>query len=510
MTLKARFRQVCLISSCALLIAGHPGSRVQAQPEKSLEYTEALQLLKQGQYALAAEVLERSLKQQSDADTLFALGVAYRQLNQSAKAYQAYQKALSLLPTTALRARIRSGLGDIYFENADYENAQAAYQDALAFEATWSGVRLKLAMSYLRSGRLNDALNESEYLLQSAIGSDETAYLRSLIFLAKDQRAEAIQALMPLSQGKAHPEAYQALNWLYRLQYDYERAFAIADQGLNMFEHQAAMYQLASETLIDKLYFCRPQSCYQAQDSHTARTLIERWILLSPDAPQAYYQLGRLEQFEQDYTSAYLAYQKAADLLPEHFEYRFAALQMRYAKGDRPQAQQDLKALLQTHPAAKKHLRQISLWPAPEIWDVWWPESQSNGWQSYLQDFKQTATTGDTSAESQVIQALDLWQAKQYRWALTLLQQAYQQAPNWSLPATLAGKLLLESDPQQALPWLQSAYRLNPLSLELALLLARYLPDGHERQAHFTHALQSFPENSELQDLFLKQQTTLP
>lgn len=482
-----------------------------AQNEKNFDYLEALQMLKQGQYALAADLLERSLKQKSDADTLFALGVAYRQLNQSSKAYQAYQKALSLLPPEALRARIRSGLGDIYFENSDFENALTAYQDALAFQATWSGVRLKLAMTYLRLNRLNDALNESEYLLQSAIGSDETAYLRSLIFLAKDQREAAIQALIPLTQGKAHPEAYQALNWLYRLQHNYDQAYAVAEQGMKVFEHQMAMYQLASETLIEKLYFCRPQACYQAQDLEKSRELIERWILVTPYEPQAYYQLGRLEQLQQDYRAAFQAYQKAAELLPEQFQYGFYAAQMLYAKGERPLAKQTIKAL-STQDSAQTHLRELSLWPDPDLWAHYWPDARpdTSGWQSYLQAFKPSTVTGSLKPESQVIQALDLWQARQNTWALTLLQQAHQQAPDWALPATLAGKILVEQDVKQALPWLQSAYILNPMSLELALLLARHLPDSPQRQAHFRQALQTFPDNSELQDLFLKQQSNRP
>ena len=148
-------------------------------------YKEGLQLLKQRYFALATEKFRKALQQESDnAEIWFALGVSLYQQQDLLGAYQAYKSGLRLLPELALQARLRSGLGDIYFEQQNFNQAIAAYLQALEYQPGWSGVRLKLATALLREQRFEEALFHSEQLQQQSLPPAESLYLQSLIYLA--------------------------------------------------------------------------------------------------------------------------------------------------------------------------------------------------------------------------------------------------------------------------------------------------------------------------------------
>lgn len=476
--------------------------------EADLSYAEGLQLLKQGFNAEAAVALERSVRQQPLAASLFALGVSYSRLHRQSQAYQAYQQALSLLPDPALGARIRGGLGDVYFELGDFASAAEAYRQALDFQTSWDGVRLKLATTYLRLGRFSEALRESETLLQSPIPASEARYLRSLIYLARHQWSEATQELEALAaEGEHRFEAYMQLNWLYRLQQNYPQADRVARKAVKHFgTQQPQAYQLAVSTLLEKLTLCLPTGCELQPDLELARSYLERWLLIAPDQPQSYYQLGQLEQLSGDYASAREAYLRAYEGFSERPDYLLKLAEMDWSLGKRSQA----RAWLQKLPVLDLNSglgRELAKWPEFASFLQSANHQDTPLWQNYLESWLRLNPRSNEQAEAQILQGLKLWRAGQTAWALPLFEQAHLQAPQWWLPCELSGRLLLSSNPAAALPWLQAAVRLNPMSQELTLLWLQYLPAGEQRNRILQQALQTFPESSELQELFLREQT---
>ena len=482
--------------------------------EGDLLYAEGLQLLQQGFYQEASRQLERAVRLRPQPDRCFALGVAYFQLHRPTQAYQAYQQALGLLPEPALAARIRSGLGDVYFELEDYPQAVEAYRQALSFQPAWSGVRLKLATSYLRLERFGEALRESESLLASPSPLSEAYYLRSLIYLARHQWEAAIQELERLRAQPEHRfEAYQQLNWLYRLQQRYDQASEVARLAVAEYGQSVPQaYQLAAATGLEQLTFCLPLAGCRPQPAQL-RCDLERWLLMSPEQPQGYFELGWLEQLEGNPEAARDAYRRAYSLFPSRSDYLLKLAEMEWTLGQRQSVHQWLADL--PAPNSPSLWRELPKWAEaePELLQRWWrqlrpgvelPRQLLSFWLSYLEALPPPAAD---AAEAQVLQALRLWQAGQADWARPLLLQARQQEPQWWLPCELLGRIALEQEPAAALPWLEAAYRLNPISRQLALLLAEGLPPGPARRQHLQRALQTFPEEPILQELYLKQLT---
>lgn len=475
-----------------------------------LYYAEGLQLLQQGFYQEASQQLARSVALLAEPERCFALGVAYFKLHQLPKAYQAYQQALGLLPAPAVAARIRSGLGDVYFEMEAYTDALNAYRQALTFEPGWSGVRLKLATSYLRLERFGEALRESEALLKSQQPLSEAHYLRSLIYLGRHQWDQASQELQKLATQPEHRfEAYQQLNWLYRLQQKYPQAREIAERGVKEFGSSVPQaWQLAAATGLEQLTLCLPLAGCDAQPA-SIRSYLERWLLLNPEQPQVYFELGWFEQLQGNLEGARDAYARAYGLFPSHTDYLLKLAETQWALGDRAAARAVM--MKQPLPAGPLLWRELPKWAGaePELLQSWlaqtlpgvsWPQELKPFWLAYLGALPELS---ESSAEVQVIQALRLWQAGQPVWAKPLLLQAHRQEPQWWLPCELLGRLLLEIRAPQALDWLTAAYRLNPLSRELALLLAENLPEA-QRRNHIAKALESFPDDRRLQSLYLK------
>lgn len=495
-------------------------------------YQEALLLMQEGRFVDARQELEQSVRDNASSDAYFALGVSCFQLHQLEAARSAYQEALRLLPPAELAARIRGGLGDVYFENGDYARAVSAYRQVLE-NHDWPGVRLKLATAYLRLYRYSDALQESETLMQQTSPLAETHYLRSLIYLARKNWDAALDELNQLSRYPEHQqEAYQHLNWLYRLQGRYDEAMQMATE---LAEHNTqqdpAIYRLAAETGLEALQVCLPApDCLTPQRLAPTQKYLERWLLIAPHQAQAYFIWGQWEQLQGHFAAALQDYQEAANGFPERLDYNLK-LALLYQSLQNPK---QALALLQAIPPERSKEEALwqempkwfSIYPQlPQRWltnlaqtdlppllkgrylfwkgyFLWQTEGPSKGvqelWQKAEKHLKQ-------EPEGLMIQALRLWQAAEKDWAARLLQQIHQQRPNWWLPEVYLGRYYLETEPTEAQKWLQAAYRQNPADLSLALDLLKTYPQGPSQQALLRQLLQSFPDERKLQELYLEE-----
>lgn len=485
-----------------------------------LLYAEGLQLLQQGLYPEASRTLERAADLSPLPERLFALGVAYFRQHRPAQAYQAYQQALSRLPEPGLSARIRSGLGDVYFEMEDYARAADVYRQALDFQPGWTGVRLKLATSYLRLERYNEALSESETLLKAQDPLIEAYYLRSLIYLGRHEWQAATSELEALAARQPRRfEAYQQLNWLYRLQRRYTEAVKVADDAAAAYRSLPQAYQLAAVTRLDKMTQCLPTpDCRIASDGEAARGHLDRWLLLAPEQPQVYFELGRLEQLSGDRQAARDAFEHAFLLFPARSDYLLRLAETDWALNQRTKAREWLKSL--PMPEAGSPLwRELAKWQSqdPALLASWMarqnkplpamtnPSDDLAFWLGFLNWLlPDGASQPALRPETQTLQALRLWRAGETRWARQLLLQAHQQDPEWWLPCELLGRISVETGSADAINWLTAAYALHPGSRDLALRLAQQLPAGPERRTHLEQSLQTFPEDSQLQELYLQ------
>ena len=481
-------------------------------------YQEGLLFLREGRFETARQRFELSVQRQPRGENLFALGVVYFRLQQTRLAYESYMRALRRVPSEPLEARIRSGLGDVYFEMEDYFQAAAAYRKALNTEPTWTGARLKLATAYLRQGEYAAALAESERLQSQGIPLAESYYVRSLAFLAQQDWPAAQKALTHLSSYPQHrDEALTHLNWLYRSQKEFALALEAAEILQNE-QRDGEASRLVSRTLLEKAQTCPQAHCLKADELIQLRRALERWILSSPENPRAYQGLGELEQFSGHWPEALQAYRRAATLFPEYPLFQLKALGMQAALG------QNIQAELQALTLPRPEQIQAELWWELSKWDsllisyvnqaktrsrsgsFWrgWTRWQAAGGRSTAevnQDWKAVLKAPETSLEKQAVQAFQLYEKGAEQWAADLFAQLIAQAPDWWLPHYYLARI------QRDQARYDKAYWQHPNHLPLA---TAFIQGGATQEAHLLRlkrVLLSFPAHRPFQEAYLKQFT---
>jgi tetratricopeptide (TPR) repeat protein/uncharacterized caspase-like protein len=122
-------------------------------------------LIDDGKSKEAIPVLQRAVTLDPKAAYAFnALGVAYREQKDSAKATEAFQKAAALAPSWALP---RFQLGAQYYAQKDFSRAAAEFKAAVALAPKDSISRLLLVRSYRERGDYAQAEREAQELLQA-------------------------------------------------------------------------------------------------------------------------------------------------------------------------------------------------------------------------------------------------------------------------------------------------------------------------------------------------------
>ena len=488
-------------------------------------YKEGLQLLKQRYFALATEKFRKALQQESDnAEIWFALGVSLYQQQDLLGAYQAYKSGLRLLPELALQARLRSGLGDIYFEQQNFNQAIAAYLQALEYQPGWSGVRLKLATALLREQRFEEALFHSEQLQQQSLPPAESLYLQSLIYLARQNLEAAIPALEKLALYPEHAfNARQMLTWLY--QKNHEVAYQ---------KNRTALKQLATDypEVYRVIGFSESQryfDCYlktaAACNPEDYLSTLQNWQLSGVNVDSAYEALATYQQLNHRWEQAESALMRAHQIFPEKIEYQLRAWQMKQAQQKVAHAPPWQKLAFPPEEPYPWHSlsvweeseRPISLIPPTEkaipqgIQGFWcgffqapWYTTPSSEVQKLWQNTEKEMKDG---AEKKVIQAWRLWIAGQKKWALASLQSAQLAAPDWWLPYGLWSLFASEATdipPEEKQRNIEIAYSLNPISLKLATLRFRLALEPAQERTRLKEVLTTFPDHEPFQYRYLQ------
>lgn len=487
-------------------------------------YKEGLQLLKQRHFSLASDKFRQALQNEADnAEIWFALGVSLYQQQDLLGAYQAYKSGLRLLPNAALQARLRSGLGDIYFDQQDFEQAISAYLQALEYQPGWSGVRLKLATALLREQRFEEALFHSEQLQQHSLPPAESLYLQSLIYLAQQNIHEAIPTLEKLALYPDHAfNARQMLIWLY--QKNNEMAYQQNKAALMpLAKDYPEVYRVIGFSESQRYFNCYLQAAQVCATTDYLTTL-QKWQLSGFNTDSAYLALGAYHQIHHQWDQAELAFLRAHQIFPEHADYMLRALLMKKAqnKMSQPLSWQSL----QRSTEEPYSWRILSPWseeikePIPIS-----TESQLNAgnrlfWQGFFQSpwyapptievqklWKQAEKGMKEGAEKKIVQAWRLWLAGERKWALTSLKAAQVFAPDWWLPYALWSLFAAQTGgvpPEEQHQVIEIAYSLNPISLKIAQLRFTQPLAPSLEQSYLKEVLTTFPEHEPFQYRYLQ------
>lgn len=488
-------------------------------------YKEGLQLLKQRHFALASDKLRQALKNEADnAEIWFALGVSLYQQQDLLGAYQAYKAGLRLFPNAALQARLRSGLGDIHFDQQDFGQAIPAYLEALNYQSGWSGVRLKLATALLREQRFEEALFHSKALQQQSLAPAESLYLQGLIYLAQQNVSEAIPILEKLASYPEHTfNARQMLIWLY--QKNHEAAYTANKAALKtLSKDYPEVYRVIGFSESQRYFSCYLDTA-QACTATDYLASLQKWQLSGFNTDSAYLALGTYHQINHQWEQAELAFLRAHQIFPEHADYMLRAWLMK--KAQNKMSKQAPWQSLQLSIEEAYSWRELSAWSEEIKGSLALPtEFQVNTgltlfWHGFFQQpwyapptvevqrkWKQAEKEMKEGAEKKIIQAWRLWLAGERKWALTSLEAAQAFAPDWWLPYALWSLFADQTEgvsEQERQRIIEIAYSLNPVSLKIAQLRFIQPLTPAIEQVYLKEVLTTFPEHEPFQYRYLQQ-----
>lgn len=296
-------------------------------------YQKALDLLHKNQYEDALKEFETALVYDpQNPDILFGLGICLYQLRAFTDAYKAYDKALFYYPSPALKAQARSGLGDIYLQLGEYEEAIKQYQLVLLQNPKWIGVHLNLGRAWLKKGEYEKARKEVKIILEINPSLGEAYLLRSLIHLESLDFAMALEDLekvgkliYPLSK-----ELYYQLNRLYRLNHRYEEGINLLEKFIETEKDKNLMddaYNILGDSYFEWYQYLLQNIALEGNESPenlksdkllSALDYFKRAVIIHPDDGNLRYKLGEVYRFIGNIRLAKNSFKQAILLNPQN------------------------------------------------------------------------------------------------------------------------------------------------------------------------------------------------
>lgn len=503
------------------------------------DYQHGLELLQAGHYVKAAKRLQAALQQQPhDPNIAFALGVAYYQMRNYAAAFESYRQALKELPPLELQARLYSGLGDVSFALEDHEQAIGYYQQALFYNTSWLGVRLRLAESLLKQKYFASALQELTYILRYEPLLTEAYRLRSLVYLSQQDFERALRDLeqVNLNQTTKSFDFYVQLNWLYRINHKWDEAIAIGQQLVQTWGiSNPDSYRILADSLLAQLQ-AQLATNQVPLPEHYDRVLqyYQRYTLSQPNNPLGHYKIGQLYQIQGDLEQAHVFYKQAYQLFPQRLPYLLNMLEIESALGRYPQAFQTLVRLqpvfegdIHYWEARVKFdrgqdttaiLAALELWMAKETKPEWLARglflrgkclsrqgAEPFVWQSQWQKAEALAPH---LPEADIIRAERMKLIGHIPWAIELYRQAQFKRPDWAVPYQSLGNLYVHQQQwPQALALLLQAHFYAPADYGVMRQLEQTLlaMNDHQRlKPLYERALITFPSDRYFQQHYLE------
>ncbi|MBI3669900.1 MAG: tetratricopeptide repeat protein [Acidobacteria bacterium] len=221
---------------------------LEREPENEPAIEQLTQLLlDQGKSMEAIALLERIEKRSPTPGLLDLLGDAYTQVHNSARAEQAYRKAVELDPAEASHRR---GLAQSLLAQEKYAPALEQYKKLVELEPDDPDNYLRLAQIYRQLRQLDRAEENLLHAKQRAPGSLEVIYYEAMIYEAQGRFSDAIRVLSDAvvgvkSQSGVSPTSrrtlailYEQLGRLYRDVENYSAAVNTFQEMLKLGEEE--------------------------------------------------------------------------------------------------------------------------------------------------------------------------------------------------------------------------------------------------------------------------------
>ncbi|MBN1307923.1 MAG: tetratricopeptide repeat protein, partial [Chitinispirillaceae bacterium] len=176
--------------------AGAYLSRAVAAERGNEEYRIALTeaFYKQGRYQDAYNVIRPVVRQGTiRPDALRWVGLIYKSLGNPDTAKQILENALRVEKNCS---ECLIALGDLYFDEGDFTNAIDRYQRAFDLEGYSRNAAMRLANSYMKLGKTDQAKNLYEKVTAESPNDGEALYRLVNIFLRKDMISSARTVLL--------------------------------------------------------------------------------------------------------------------------------------------------------------------------------------------------------------------------------------------------------------------------------------------------------------------------
>jgi tetratricopeptide (TPR) repeat protein len=198
--------------------------------------------VKQGEYRLAIQVLEKVPEDRKEAGTFAMLGVAYAQLQHFDKAAQNFKTALDMDPANV---EVRRQYAEALMRSGQIPAARTELQNVLKSDPKDGRTFLRLAQLDQTEGHYSDAVQELEQAQKFLPGDIEVAYTNAQVQAALGHEDEAIKILKQLlvetanSSGKYSADQatdrgafLERLGRVYRSQANYDQAVSTFQQML--------------------------------------------------------------------------------------------------------------------------------------------------------------------------------------------------------------------------------------------------------------------------------------
>jgi tetratricopeptide (TPR) repeat protein/glycosyltransferase involved in cell wall biosynthesis len=260
-----------------------------------------------GQFAAAARVCRRILKQQPDhAEALHLLAMTLHRSGNLSEAINCYQQILSRNPTDA---QVHNNLGVALRAQGNLDAAIHAYQQALRLQPDSPGVYNNLGNLLRQQGKRKEAIVAYQQAL--AIDPAHADSLSSLGQVLREQgepAAAIAHGRQVLTLRPKDPEAHNNLGNALQAAGEFAAAIDCYQQALTLQPDSPAFYNNLGAAL---------QELGRNEASIAA---YQQALTLKPDYADAYYNLGNALKDQDRFEDCVAAYQQALRLQPNYSE----------------------------------------------------------------------------------------------------------------------------------------------------------------------------------------------
>ncbi len=281
---------------------------IELDPRRPSAYSNLGQIyIRMQRLAEAASMLEKALElDPTDKEAALALGDAYKDARDFVKAAEAYEKYLSLKPENPAPAYQR--LGESRMQNNQFEQAIAAFQEALKADPRSLNINLNLAQSYEKAGQLDKS--EATFNFLAEIDPKSASSYYGYVLNMYDKAGLPLKAIEAANKlVELNPNSEQAI---YNLGYEYQKAQKY-QEAIDVFNRV-----LAINPNYDYAHLQIGLCYYTLKKYKEAIPAFEENVKLVPDNAVGWFYIGICHMYLKDFNAALEPIKKTTELQPDN------------------------------------------------------------------------------------------------------------------------------------------------------------------------------------------------